>query len=271
MSVQCKQCGAEEYMPFKCPYCGGYFCAAHRLPENHSCPEYWRVQASREEAVGTQVPRSQAPSYKYTVTMSPPGKGKAVWFSSTELKHLAMGVILVLAIGFSMPLYWDPGLYGYLDVLAVLAATFTFSFMIHELAHKITAQRQGLWAEFRITMMGALITLMSIISPVKIISPGAVMIGGYADEKTIGKTSVAGPLTNIILALLFLALKTALFGSLLSYAFYFGLQVNSVIALFNLIPFGILDGFKVIKWNKIAWAATFSGSLALTILAIFLL
>lgn len=25
-------------MPFKCKRCGGYFCANHRLPENHNCP-----------------------------------------------------------------------------------------------------------------------------------------------------------------------------------------------------------------------------------------
>lgn len=25
-------------MPYKCRYCGGQFCSAHRLPENHDCP-----------------------------------------------------------------------------------------------------------------------------------------------------------------------------------------------------------------------------------------
>jgi Zn-dependent protease len=270
--VKCKQCGTEEYMPFKCPYCGDYFCATHRLPENHDCPEYWRVRASREKTA--EMPRAlkTEPSYKYTVTVTPPGKGgRAIWFSPTELKHLAMGIVLTLAIGFSMPLYWNPELYGQPDVLTVLAATFTFSFIIHELAHKITAQRYGLWAEFRITMTGALITLVSIVSPIKIISPGAVMIGGHADKETIGKTSVAGPLTNIMLALLFLALTMTLFDSPIAFAFYFGLLVNSIIAVFNLIPFGILDGFKVFSWNKTVWATAFSVSLALTIYSNFFL
>ena len=267
--MKCKQCGTEEYMPFKCPYCREYFCTTHRLPENHDCPEYWRVRTPREEPVASPVTRKTESSYKYTVTVSPPRKGKAIWFSPTELKHLVIGVILTLAIGFSMPLYWDPGLYGYPDVLTILAATFTFSFITHELAHKITAQRYGLWAEFRITMTGALITLISIVSPIKIISPGAVMVGGYADKETIGKTSVAGPLTNITLALLFIALTITLFDSPIAFAFYFGSLVNSIIALFNLIPFGILDGFKVFSWNKIVWATTFSMSLALTIYSNF--
>ncbi len=35
---KCDVCGAYELLPFKCKYCGGTFCAAHRLPENHQCP-----------------------------------------------------------------------------------------------------------------------------------------------------------------------------------------------------------------------------------------
>ncbi len=35
---RCDACGAYELLPFKCKYCGGTFCAAHRLPESHQCP-----------------------------------------------------------------------------------------------------------------------------------------------------------------------------------------------------------------------------------------
>jgi Zn-dependent protease len=196
--------------------------------------------------------------------MPPRSQGKLIWFSTTELKHLLAGVLLTLAIGFSMPLYSMPELYGYPELLTALAAVFAFSFIIHELAHKITAQRHGLWAEFRITMFGALITMVSIISPFKIISPGAVMVGGMADKETIGKTSIAGPVTNIVLALALLAISQ-IFDGLFGFVFYFGLLINSFIALFNLIPFGVLDGYKVFLWSKMIWAVMFSISLALTI------
>ncbi len=253
-------------MPFKCPFCGEFFCADHRLPENHECSEYWRAKAPREQSVKTLKMPETAPSYQYTVTMTPPKrKGRIIWFSTTELKHLLVGVLLTLAIGFSMPFYWQPELYGYPLVLSALAVVFAFSFMTHEFAHKLTAQHFGLWAEFRITMLGALITVLSIISPFKIISPGAVMVGGMADRKTIGKTSIAGPLTNIVLALFFLFLKEALPYSSVAFAFRFGLLINSFIALFNLVPFGVLDGFKVFFWSKAVWAAAFSASLALTV------
>jgi len=264
--VKCKQCGTETYMPFKCSYCGEYFCVEHRLPENHNCSEYWRVRAPKEPQAKTLETVETKPSYKYTVTMMPPQRqGKIIWFSTTELKHLLIGALLALAIGFSMPLYWMPSLYGYPEVLTALAIIFTFSFITHELAHKITAQHYGLWAEFRITMFGALITLLSTISPFKIISPGAVMVGGVADRETIGKTSIAGPLTNIILALIFLGFTQILQDTAIVFAFSFGFLINSFIALFNLIPFGILDGFKVFFWNKALWAVVFSVSLVLTV------
>lgn len=35
---KCEHCGAEVEFPFKCNYCGKYFCEAHRLLENHNCP-----------------------------------------------------------------------------------------------------------------------------------------------------------------------------------------------------------------------------------------
>lgn len=37
MPGNCDQCGVEEYMPYVCKFCRGRYCAAHRLPENHTC------------------------------------------------------------------------------------------------------------------------------------------------------------------------------------------------------------------------------------------
>ena len=35
---KCEYCGKEVLLPFKCNFCGKYFCVEHRLPENHNCP-----------------------------------------------------------------------------------------------------------------------------------------------------------------------------------------------------------------------------------------
>jgi len=151
-------------------------------------------------------------------------------------------------------------------VLLSFAVIFTSSFMLHELAHKLTAQHHGLWAEFRITLIGALVTLLSIFSPLKIISPGAVMIAGSGSEKTLGKVSLAGPLVNLLLSATFVGV------SMFSADYLFLIAVlsgffNASIALINLIPLGILDGLKVFGWNKTIWAAAFLSSLTLFIWA----
>ena len=36
--AKCEYCGAEIEIPFQCNYCEKYFCIAHRLLENHDCP-----------------------------------------------------------------------------------------------------------------------------------------------------------------------------------------------------------------------------------------
>jgi len=36
--AKCEYCGKEVLLPFKCKFCGGYFCEEHRLPEKHNCP-----------------------------------------------------------------------------------------------------------------------------------------------------------------------------------------------------------------------------------------
>jgi Zn-dependent protease len=209
-----------------------------------------------------KAPRPEAPKasrFEYQVTYAPP-RGKFT-FSPTEIRDLAIATLLVSGVGLSILgiklLNIQPLL------LIILLALFTSTFLVHEIAHKITAQHYGLWAEFRLTIIGALITLISIISPLfKIISPGAVMIGGTAGKETIGKTSIAGPLTNIVFCmvafaftfflpydLMFMAVLTAFF--------------NALIAVLNLIPIGILDGWKIFQWSKIIWALAFITSIIL--------
>ncbi len=49
----CDICGKKEFLPYKCSYCGGTYCAAHRLPETHYCTGEWNVPVSvkkREES-----------------------------------------------------------------------------------------------------------------------------------------------------------------------------------------------------------------------------
>ena len=184
-------------------------------------------------------------------------------FSPKELRHLAIGTLLVAGVGLSYVLQYG----SRPQILAGLTITFTLAFLLHELSHKIQAQRLGLWAEFRLTMFGALITLISIFLPVfKIISPGAVMIAGPVSREIAGKTAIAGPLTNIVLSsMLLLSFFYLPLPLSVTVIVLWGAAFNAWIALFNLLPLGMMDGLKVFLWNKIIWGIAFIISSALTV------
>ncbi len=257
-TAKCQYCGNDVVLPFKCTYCGGSFCAEHRIPENHACPETWRAKAPREAPPVSTQGWSKEPSYKYTITYTPQSSSRIFWFSLTELKHLAIGTLLVMGVGLSY--FLTATREATLLSLAVLSIAFTLSFLLHELAHKFSAQHFNLWAEFRLTLQGALITLVSIFIPFKIISPGAVMIAGSGTRETVGKTAVSGPVTNIILSSVCIMIAAVGQSLFLVVAF-----INALLAVFNLIPFGILDGWKVFQWNKTAWAIAFITAIALIV------
>jgi len=198
---------------------------------------------------------SKEPSYKYTVSYTPQS-ARRFGFSPTELKHLTIGALLVMGVGFTYFLTTRADLLG----LAILSIAFTLSFLLHELAHKFSAQHFNLWAEFRLTLQGALITLISMFLPFKLISPGAVMIAGSGTRETVGKTALSGPVTNIILSMI--CIMIAAFTQDLFQIVAF---INAFLAAFNLIPFGVMDGLKVFRWNKVFWAIAFVAAAALTV------
>lgn len=254
-------------MPFQCPYCGGYFCAAHRLPENHDCPRMELARAPKQEdAAVFMAPKG----YEYTVTFGQPRRVKGrIYFSHKELKHLAVAASLIVLLGVFSWLYAvvfdEPLFVPVLNIIVIL----TLSFFVHEFAHKIVAQREGLWAEFRLTLWGAVLTLITAISPFfKIFAPGAVMISGPLYPKAVLKISVAGPLTNIVLAAVFLSCAF-LVPIPYSVSCFFGGFWNAFIAVFNMLPFGLFDGFKIFRVNKGVWALVFAVSVALAVFAAY--
>ena len=84
-----------------------------------------------------------------------------------------------------------------------------------------------------------------------VIVPGAVFIRGRMNKEKNGKIALAGPFANILLAFLFLIfLLLFKFEGIFNLLFSYGLYINSLLALFNLLPFSFFDGSKVLKWNK---------------------
>lgn len=257
VDLKCQACGTEVEMPFVCSFCGGAFCPQHRLPENHECSEYWLVRARREPGVRTTAP----PDIRaYGGLRIGPSRPK-ISFSPTELRHIAVGTVLVSGVGLS---FFQSQVFSNWIAVAAAVVFFTAGFIIHELTHKAVAQRYGLWAEFRLDTFGALLTVLSVVSPLKIIAPGAVVIAGNTTSDRVGRTSAAGPVTNILLALLLLGVAQLVRPGGLIEVTLAGAAINAFMALFNLIPFGVLDGLKVFRWKKTVWLVLFALSVLVT-------
>jgi Zn-dependent protease len=141
--------------------------------------------------------------------------------------------------------------------------TVGIGFILHEMAHKFTAIRYGYWAEFRKdnNMLLVAVALASLVGFV-FAAPGATVIysnsydGRGLTREQNGKISAAGPVVNLLLCILFgalllfgggiAALKT---GNILAEIGLAGVQINAMIAAFNMLPISILDGNKVFSWN----------------------
>lgn len=160
------------------------------------------------------------------------------------LISLAFGILLSRGRLFSMQM---------IESFLLSALTVGLGFLLHELAHKIVAQRYGCFAEFRASIKMLVIAVAMSFFGFLIAAPGAVMIHGQVSKRQNGKISVAGPIVNLALALIFLPIyflgDIAGIGIIAKLGSY-GVWINSFLALFNMLPFFILDGKKVLAWNK---------------------
>jgi Zn-dependent protease len=248
--MKCNICGVEESMPFRCNYCDGLFCDTHRIPINHSCP-----------SIDSYMEKRRLANYKDTDNfangITSIQKALNLKSSKTEIIHLSIATILVTAVGMSLN--------GYRHITWQFIAVFISAFLVHELAHKFLAQYYGSWAEFRAQVYGLIITAISALPlmPFKFIAPGAVMVG-LSDKNKFGRVALIGPLTNIVMGLSFYACAY-----LFPYHHYLfsGASFNGWIALFNLLPFGVLDGEKIFAWNKIVWGVSMAAAMGLFILS----
>lgn len=249
--VSCQKCGAEVDLPFICSYCGGAHCVYHRLPESHACPN---LIMARPPSVST---RSGAPVADYA---RPSFLARIMKiFGGREAQHLLIAW-LVLGFCFSTGTLFSPKFVGTFSIALVTAG---LGFIGHELAHKFTAQRYGCWAEFRVWTWGLTMALIfALVSGGRFIfaAPGAVYIvpiarqfgwGHEISRRENGLISLAGPMVNIGLAVIFLLLIGV--GWFLEFSFL-GYWINLWLAALNLLPFGPLDGRKVLSWNPLVWA-----------------
>lgn len=194
----------------------------------------------------------------------PPRHERGIEFSHKELLDLAaawlaMAVAFTIFIGRPARLAESPEWAARLFVVCVLSVG--VAFMLHELAHKVTAIRFGQLAEFRADYRMFGVAIVGALAGFIFAAPGAVHHVGRITDRENGLIALAGPATNVALVGVFAPLL--LFDGIVYSVGAFGVFVNAFLAAFNLIPFGPLDGRTVYEWHPGAFAIAFVGSILL--------
>jgi len=186
---------------------------------------------------------------------------------SKELKDLIISA-LVLALAFGIALsggyraFSEPRLLILVFLMSIIAVS--LGFVLHELGHRFVGRKLGCYAEYTMWPTGLILAVIVSFFGFVFAAPGAVVIYPRSDawgrttlsKRNAGLISITGPVMNLSLALVFILLSIAYPNvNYLTLLFSLGARINTWLAVFNLIPFGPLDGAKVFRWHKGAWVA----------------
>ena len=185
-------------------------------------------------------------------------------FTGKEIRDLIISFI-VIALGFTI--LYSNGDYSHVTLIfPVVMIGVGAGFIFHELGHKFVAMHYGYYAEYELWPTGLLIALVSSFFGFIFAAPGAVVIySNGMEKKTNGLISIAGPIVNIVLGLIFFLILGSLgdfiyteTGAIVYLICVLGTRINFFLAAFNLLPIPPLDGSKVMAWSVPVWLITFA-------------
>ncbi|MFB6073635.1 MAG: metalloprotease [Haloarculaceae archaeon] len=204
-------------------------------------------------------------------------------FSDRELRDLA---VAWLALGLAFTFFLDRrivhAVFGAgirtlsLDAVGttfvVSLATVGVAFLLHELAHKVVAVHFDQVAEFRADYGMLLVAVAGGLAGFLFAAPGAVYHRGRITRRESGLIALAGPVTNLglaVVSLVVLAAGTGPAGAFAARIGSLGLFINLLLAGFNMLPYGPLDGRKVFAWDRTVYVAVAAPSIALGLWVLF--
>jgi Zn-dependent protease len=147
---------------------------------------------------------------------------------------------------------------------AIMAVVFIFSVMIHEMAHGYVALRNGdptakIMGRITLNPIPHIDPVGSILLPLLIFFSGSRFFIGWAKPVPVNPlnyrnyrwgeitVSAAGPLSNLALAAVFAFLLRLDLGIGVQVLASYGVSINIILALFNLIPIPPLDGSHILS------------------------
>jgi Zn-dependent protease len=191
-------------------------------------------------------------------------------FSPRELRDL---LVAWLALGLAFTFFFERvgparlfsgAITGLAGPFFVSLVTVGVGFLLHELAHKVVAIRFGRPAEFRADMAMLALAIGGGLAGFIFAAPGAVYHRGAPNPRENGLIALAGPVTNLVLAVVFLP-----FVVFVPRIGVMGVSINLLLAGFNMLPIGGLDGATVRRWNLGVYLAVALPSFALGVGALF--
>ena len=260
-------------------------------------PKIQRIHSGGNSSKNTVYTMDDLKNMFTSKTQKKPQLKQVWEFSDIEKQNLLLATAaFTLALGFvSVRGFWGINELGATEWILMLLLSMPVmllavgpAFLLHEIGHKIIAKRNGCWAEFRADPGGLRFgLLLSFFFGFLFMAPGAVMCQGLVTRRENGHIAVAGPLTNLGLFLigtpiwiLIIGLSGALdsnppsmfsgdfdgvyldgnsivWQAMVVDAGVVWLGANLVLGLFNMIPFGPLDGAKVKDWSEQAFYTVF--------------
>ncbi|WP_435096204.1 metalloprotease [Halarchaeum sp. P4] len=191
-------------------------------------------------------------------------------FGTEELKDLLLAWV---ALGVAFTFFYERvtatsiaafvGSQAFLVALAASLLTAGIGFLLHELAHKVVAVHYGQIAAFRADYGMLALAVLGGLAGFLFAAPGAVVHRGRLTERQNGLIALAGPVTNLVLAVIFAPL--AVLGIDLAWR---GLSINLLLAGFNMLPVGPLDGKSVLSWSKLVYVLVAAPSVLLAAAAL---
>lgn len=188
-------------------------------------------------------------------------------FSATGRTEIFEMLKAWLAISFAFAILLRGGSLSTAQAMIIAPLTAGIGFVLHELGHRVVARHYGAEARFWANDVWLVIGIVSAFAGFLFAAPGAVWHSGFLTKRQSGLVAAAGPVVNMVLALLFLVgflVAVRLGAPLIALlALRAGFQINAWLGFFNMLPLGPIDGAKILNWSSVAFGILLAIGVAL--------
>lgn len=176
-------------------------------------------------------------------------------------QEIVVGIVSAVLVG--MIFAYKDGLLFVLGAIVSYVLISGLTGVIHEIAHRYYAYRYKAVAEYKFWSIGTVTMLFTVLAfSVPFGQPARTLVdynGEMGKHKT-GVIALAGPAVSLSLAIVFLLLL--MYAGSFTTLWKSGFTMCMLACVYSLMPFEPMEGAKVLKWNKVAWAVTFLPALA---------